>query len=62
MSLTWPNHLLTLAEWEALPEAEGVRLELVEGLVVMTPMPLSWHQRAGMRLWRTASTSSSRPR
>ncbi len=50
MTLSWPNRLLTLAEWEALPEAEGVRLELVEGLVVMAPMPLSWHQRAGMRL------------
>jgi Uma2 family endonuclease len=44
MSLTWPNHSLTLDEWDALPEAEGVRLELVEGLVVMTPMPRFWHQ------------------
>jgi Uma2 family endonuclease len=50
MSLTWPNQHLTLEEWDALPEAEGVRLELVEGLVVMAPTPLSWHQRAGMRL------------
>jgi Uma2 family endonuclease len=50
MSLTWPNRQLTLAEWDALPAAEGVRLELVEGLVVMAPMPLSWHQRAAMRL------------
>ena len=50
MSVAWPNQLLTLAEWDALPEAEGVRLELVEGLVVMAPMPLPWHQRAGVRL------------
>lgn len=50
MSLTWPNQHLTLEEWAALPEAEGVRMELVEGVVVMTPMPLSWHQRAAMRL------------
>lgn len=50
MTLSWPNHLLTLDEWDALPEAEGVRLELAEGLVVMSPMPLSWHQRAVMRL------------
>jgi Uma2 family endonuclease len=50
VSLTWPNRLLTLEEWAALPEAEGVRLELVEGLVVMAPMPVSWHQRAAMRL------------
>jgi Uma2 family endonuclease len=50
MSLTWPNRQLTLEEWEALPAAEGVRMELVEGLVVMAPMPLSWHQKAGMRI------------
>ena len=50
MSLTWPNRQLTLEEWAALPAAEGVRLELVEGLVVMAPMPLSWHQKAAMRI------------
>jgi Uma2 family endonuclease len=50
MTLSWPNHFLTLEEWDALPEAEGVRLELAEGLVVMSPMPMSWHQRAVMRL------------
>lgn len=50
MSLTWPNRQLTLEEWEALPAAEGVRMELVEGLVVMAPMALSWHQKAGMRI------------
>ncbi|GAA1173417.1 Uma2 family endonuclease [Pseudonocardia alaniniphila] len=50
MTLSWPNHLLTLEEWEALPESEGVRLELAEGLVVMSPKPLFFHQRAAMRL------------
>ena len=50
MSLKWPNRQLTLEEWEALPAAEGMRMELVEGLVVMAPMPLSWHQKAGMRI------------
>jgi len=50
MTLSWPNHLLTLEEWDALPAAEGVRLELAEGLVVMSPTPLSLHQRAAMRL------------
>jgi Uma2 family endonuclease len=44
MSLTWPNRLLTLEEWAQLPEAEGARVELVEGLVVMAPMPRFWHQ------------------
>jgi Uma2 family endonuclease len=50
VTLSWPNHLLTLEEWDALPEVEGVRLELAEGLVVMSPIPLSLHQRAAMRL------------
>lgn len=50
MTLSWPNHLLTLEEWEALPEDPGMRVELAEGVLVMSPMPFSWHQKAGMRL------------
>jgi Uma2 family endonuclease len=50
MTLSWPNHLLTLDEWEALPEDEGLRLELAEGVLVTSPRPLSWHQKAAMRL------------
>lgn len=50
MTLSWPSHLLTLAEWEHLPEDEALRLELVEGVLVMSPRPHPWHQRAGMRL------------
>ncbi|MGI9002474.1 MAG: Uma2 family endonuclease [Pseudonocardia sp.] len=54
MTLSWPNHLLTLEEWEALPEDEVLRLELVEGVLVMSPQPLSWHQRAVMRVGNRA--------
>ncbi|MGQ0575256.1 MAG: Uma2 family endonuclease [Pseudonocardia sp.] len=50
MTLSWPNHLLTLDEWEALPEDSGMRLELAEGVLMMVPMPLPWHQKAGTRL------------
>ena len=50
MTLSWPNHLLTLEEWEALPEDSALRLELAEGVLVMSPQPFSWHQKAGMRL------------
>jgi len=50
MSLSWPNHLLTLAEWEALPADETLRLELSEGVLVMSPQPFSWHQHAANRL------------
>ena len=30
--LPWAGHQLTLADWEAMPEDERFRLELVEGL------------------------------
>lgn len=49
MSLSWPNHVLTLEDWEALPENE-LRLELVEGVLAVVPQPYLWHQRAGNRL------------
>ena len=50
MTLSWPNHQLTLADWEALPEDELLRLELVEGVLTVVPQPFSWHQRAGNRI------------
>ncbi len=31
MTPSWPNHQLTLADREALPADEGLRLELLEG-------------------------------
>jgi Uma2 family endonuclease len=50
MTLSWPNHPITLEEWEALPEDSVNKLEVAEGMLVMSPRPLSWHQKAGMRL------------
>ncbi|HYH33033.1 MAG TPA: Uma2 family endonuclease [Pseudonocardia sp.] len=50
MTLSWPNHPITLEEWEALPEDSEYDLEVAEGMLVMSPGPLSWHQKAGMRL------------
>ncbi|WP_219413580.1 Uma2 family endonuclease [Pseudonocardia nigra] len=50
MTVSWPNHLLTLEEWEALPEDSAIRLEIGEGVLVMSPRPVFRHQRAGMRL------------
>ena len=32
--LPWAGHQLTLADWEAMPEDERFRFELVEGVVV----------------------------
>ena len=50
MSLSWPNHQLTLAEWAELPADTALRLELTEGMLQASPSPLQWHQKAGMRL------------
>lgn len=50
MSISWPNHLLTIEEWDALPEDNSVRRELAEGLLVMSPKPVSRHQKAGERI------------
>jgi Uma2 family endonuclease len=50
MTLSWPNHPITLEEWEALPEDSAHRLEVAEGMLVTSPRPLLKHQKAGMRL------------
>src|SRR5918996_6373705 len=50
MTLSWPNHPITLEEWEALPEDSVNKLEVAEGMLVMSPRPLSRHQKAGTRL------------
>lgn len=49
-ALTWPDHLLTLRDWDALPEDTGFRLEVVEGVLLVAPRPGSFHQRAVTRL------------
>jgi Uma2 family endonuclease len=46
----WPDHLLTLREWDDLPDEMHFRAEFVEGVVVMVPSPTALHQRAGLRL------------
>jgi len=48
--VTWPDHLLTLAEWEAMPEDRLHRYELVEGVLLVAPRPVSLHQHAMARL------------
>ncbi|HYS34803.1 MAG TPA: Uma2 family endonuclease, partial [Pseudonocardiaceae bacterium] len=40
----------TLDEVLALPEDQGYRLELVDGLIIISPCPTSGHQRALQRL------------
>jgi Uma2 family endonuclease len=44
--LPWPDHLVTLDEWKALPEDNRYWVELVEGVLHVAPRPLTFHQRA----------------
>jgi Uma2 family endonuclease len=48
--LAWAGRQLTLADWEAIPQDEQFRLELVEGVLSIVQRPLSLHQRAVVRL------------
>lgn len=48
--LTWPHHLLTLDDWDSLPEDNTFRLEVVEGVPIASPNPGAFHQRARTRL------------
>lgn len=45
-ALAWPDHLVTLAEWDALPEDTSHRYELVEGTLQVSPRPGVAHQWA----------------
>jgi Uma2 family endonuclease len=42
----WPDHLLSFDEWEQLPEYERFKVEVVEGVLVVSPRPKVFHQRA----------------
>ena len=42
---TWPDHLLSLAEWDALPEDTSRHVELVEGVLLVSPRAVVRHQR-----------------
>ncbi|WP_063810580.1 Uma2 family endonuclease [Kibdelosporangium phytohabitans] len=48
--MTWPNHLLSLADWDALPEDNTHRYELAEGILQVSPRPVPNHQWAVMQL------------
>lgn len=45
-----PDHLLDLAEWDAMPEDSCARCELVEGVVVVAPRPLPRDQDVVLEL------------
>jgi Uma2 family endonuclease len=41
----WPDHLIGLEEWDALPEDGTRRFELAEGVLSVAPRPSPRHQR-----------------
>lgn len=45
-ALEWPHHLLTLDDWAELPETSEFHVEVVEGVLAVSPRPLSLHQLA----------------
>ena len=47
---SFPDHLLTVDEWAALPEYERYRLELCEGVLVVSPHPGYLHQHVTFAL------------
>jgi len=49
-ALAWLDHLLSLDEWDALPGDSRYRLEVVEGVLLVSPRPMPFHQRAVTRL------------
>lgn len=50
--LALPHGLLTLDDWDALPEDALPRCELVEGNLLVTPAPMYGHQRLAFRVAR----------
>lgn len=49
-TVPWPDHLLSLSEWEQLPEDTSHTYELSEGALLVVPRPVFLHQRAMTRL------------
>jgi Uma2 family endonuclease len=60
MILSWPNHPLTLEDWDALPEDSAIRLELAEGMLVMCPQPPARHQIVRTRIGALLDTQLPR--
>jgi Uma2 family endonuclease len=50
VALPIPRELMTLGEWDALPEDNSAHYELQEGVLVVSPKPARRHQRALVRL------------
>ncbi|MFF0487561.1 Uma2 family endonuclease [Nocardia sp. NPDC004068] len=52
MTISPLPRLLSLAEWDELPEDTSAHIELQEGVLIVSPRPMRTHARAGLRLAR----------
>ena len=59
MQPSWPDHLLSLEEWAALPEDSERRYELAEGVLVVAARPIARHQKLILRLGSQLEQRSS---
>ncbi|OLT12195.1 hypothetical protein BJF78_24960 [Pseudonocardia sp. CNS-139] len=50
MAMPFPRGLLTLEDWDALPEDNSAHYELQEGVLVVSPRPARWHSNALLAL------------
>ncbi|WP_243791046.1 Uma2 family endonuclease [Saccharopolyspora gloriosae] len=57
--MSWPDHLLTLEEFDRLPEDNSRRYELQEGVLQVSPKAAAVHQRLIKRL--TAALDAQLP-
>ncbi|WP_329053207.1 Uma2 family endonuclease [Amycolatopsis sp. NBC_01488] len=48
--MDWPHDLLSLDDWINLPETPEYQVEVVEGVLVVAPRPMPFHQRVVARL------------
>ncbi|GAA0620250.1 Uma2 family endonuclease [Kutzneria viridogrisea] len=48
--MPWPDHLLSLEEFTALPEDTSRRYEVLEGVLIVSPRPVGLHSRVAKQL------------
>jgi hypothetical protein len=46
----WPDRLLSIVDWDAIPEDSSRRYEVAEGVMRVSPLPAARHQRAALKL------------
>jgi hypothetical protein len=61
VALPIPRELMTLDDWDALPEDDSAHYELQEGVLVVSPKPARTHQKAGIPNYGVVDLDPPRP-